>query len=146
MASDPQIDKAIDAMLGEWKRSMLTFWALGLLLERPMYGLEIAREVERSTQGRMVMRPSTIYQLLRRLESKGLVASRWEQSTLGPPRAYYEATATGREVVRRYVQEVFAPGSPISAALGALMPRIMQQLGMSAPPAAPGKEKRHDKR
>ncbi len=117
----------IENLLGEWKRSMLTFWALSLVLIRPRYGLEIKKEIEASTQGKIRLGISTVYQLLRRLEKKGFITSRWEQTTQGPPRAYYEATAAGREVVRRYLAEVFVPGSPIAAALGVLMQQLFQQ-------------------
>ncbi len=115
------INQAIEGMLAEWKRGMLSFWALGLILQRPMYGLEISKAIEVSTQGRLKLGPSTIYQLLRRMEKRGLLTSRWERSRQGPPRAYYRATAAGREVVRRFTDEVLMPGSPISGALGELM-------------------------
>jgi len=123
-----QVNDWVEQMLGEWKRGMLTFWTLGLLLLRPMYGLEIKKEIETSTQGKMKLGASTIYQLLRRLEKRGLVASRWEATTQGPPRAYYEATEAGKAVVRRYVDEVLSPDSPIASALGALTGQLMQAL------------------
>jgi PadR family transcriptional regulator len=121
-----QVNDVVEQMLGEWKRGMLTFWTLGLLLIRPMYGLEIKKEIETSTQGKMKLGTSTIYQLLRRLEKRGLVASRWEATTQGPPRAYYEATEAGKAVVQRYVEEVLSPGSPIASALGELTGWLMQ--------------------
>jgi PadR family transcriptional regulator PadR len=123
-----QVNDVVEQMLGEWKRGMLTFWTLGLLLLRPMYGLEIKKEIETSTQGKMKLGASTIYQLLRRLEKRGLVASRWEATTQGPPRAYYEATDAGRAVVQRYVDDVLSPGSPITSALGRLTGQLMQLL------------------
>ena len=121
-------EKAIESMLNEWKRSMLTFWALGLLLVRPMYGLEIRKEIESSTQGQIRLGSSTIYQLLRRLETRGLVQSRWERTTQGPPRAYYEVTPAGVEVIARFSAEILSPQSPIAAALGHLTGHIFQQL------------------
>jgi len=125
--SETSAEKVIQGMLGEWKRSMLTFWVLSLLQIRPMYGLEIKKEIESSTQGKMTLGVSTIYPLLRRLEKRGLVESDWERTTQGPPRAYYQTTPAGREVLRRYLEEVFLPGSPIAAALGELMGRLFQQ-------------------
>jgi PadR family transcriptional regulator PadR len=121
-----QVNDVVEQMLGEWKRGMLTFWTLGLLLIRPMYGLEIKKEIETSTQGKMKLGASTIYQLLRRLEKRGLVTSRWEATSHGPPRAYYEASEAGKAVVKRYVDEVLSPGSPIASALGELTGRLMQ--------------------
>jgi len=122
----------IEDMLNEWKRGMLTFWALGLLVVRPMYGLEIRKEIESSSQGKIALGVSTIYQLLRRLERRGMVSSRWEKSPQGPPRAYYEITTAGRAVVLRYIQEVLSPQSPIPAALGKLIQAVL------APGVSPG--------
>ena len=78
---------------------MLTFWTLSLLLGRPRYGLEIKHEIEDSTQGKMKLGASTIYQLLRRLEKRGLVETSWESTTHGPPRAYCQPTPAGRQAV-----------------------------------------------
>ncbi len=121
-------EKAVKSVLAEWKRGMLTFWTLSLLLIRPMYGLEVKKEIEGSTQGAIRLGVSTIYQLLRRLEGRGLVESWWESTAQGPPRAYYRVTPAGREVVRRYVEEVLSPASPIAAALGSLTGRVCQEL------------------
>ncbi len=121
-------DELVEKMLEEWKRSMLTFWVLGLLLDRSMYGLQIKNEIEASTQGKMKLGASTIYQLLRRLEKRGLVLSRWEQNSKGPARAYYEPTPAGREIVYRYAAEVLSPDSPVSAALGSLTAKILNQM------------------
>jgi len=117
----------IESMLEEWKRGMLTFWALGLVCLQPMYGLEIKKEIESSTDGKIRLGASTIYQLMRRLEQRGLVVSRWQATTQGPPRAYYQATPEGSTLVWRYTAEVLSPSSPIPAALGALMARLVQQ-------------------
>lgn len=114
-------------MLEEWKRGMLSFWVLGLLLQKPMYGLEIKKEIQASTQGRMKLGESTIYQLLHRLEGRGLVSCLWKKSAGAPPRAYYEVTPVGREVLFRYAEEVLSPGSPISAAINELASKIFQQ-------------------
>jgi PadR family transcriptional regulator PadR len=117
----------IESMLEEWKRGMLTYWALGLVCLQPMYGLEIKKEIESSTDGKIRLGASTIYQLMRRLEQRGLVVSRWQATTQGPPRAYYQATSEGRTLVWRYTAEVLSPTSPIPAALGAMMARLFEQ-------------------
>jgi PadR family transcriptional regulator PadR len=118
-----------DLMLEEWKKSMLTFWALSLLTLRPMYGLEIKKEIETSSQGKMRLGASTIYQILRRMERHGLVTSNWVSTTQGPPRAYYEPTDAGKQTVKRYLVEVFSPESPLPAALGRLIAQLFEKLG-----------------
>jgi DNA-binding PadR family transcriptional regulator len=124
-----QIEDVVERMLQEWKRSMLTFWTLGLLITRPMYGLEITNEIESSTQGALTVRPSTIYQMMARLVKRGLVSSYQEKSTLGPPRTYYQLTPAGREVLRRYIGEVLSPDSPIYAGLSQMTEQLFQHLG-----------------
>ena len=121
-----QVEVVIDRMLSEWKRGMLTYWVLGQLTIQPNYGLELKNKLEQQTQGKMTVRASSIYQLLRRLEKRGLVESHWEQTTHGPPRAYYETTDAGSEVVHRYLEEVFSPGSPIASAMGELTGQLFQ--------------------
>jgi PadR family transcriptional regulator PadR len=118
----------IDRMLNEWKRGMFSFWALGLLLLRPMYGQEIKKEIEDSTRGKIRLGASTIYQILRRMEKQGLVTSRWQETSMGPPRAYYEPTPAGRAVIRGFTDEVLSADSPISAGLGRLMVNLMKVL------------------
>jgi PadR family transcriptional regulator PadR len=127
---------AADVLL-EWKRGMLSFWVLGLLLTRPRYGLEIRREIEEGTQGRISLGVSTLYQLLRRLERRGLMRSRWKKSTQGPPRAYYRLTPAGRDVVRRFSAEILSPQSPINAGLGRLTAALFEAFGSSSSPKDP---------
>jgi PadR family transcriptional regulator, regulatory protein PadR len=122
-----QAEDATQTMLSEWKRGMLTFWTLSLLLGRPMYGLEIKHEIEDSTQGKMKLGASTIYQLLRRLEKRGLVESSWESTTHGPPRAYYQPTSAGRQAVHQFIDEVLSPGSPIAAAMEQLTTSLFEE-------------------
>jgi len=127
-------DGILEGMLGVWKRGMLTFWVLGLLSLRPMYGLEIKKEIERSRERRVRLGPSALYQLLRRLGKRRLVQSRWQPTTKGPPRACYEATEAGRAVVSRYIAEVLSSESPIPTALGQLMAALMPSEAQQAPP------------
>lgn len=122
------IKNTIDSMLQEWKRSMLTFWTLGLLVARPMYGLEISNEIESSTQGALKVRSSTIYQMMSRLGKRGLVSSYQEKTTIGPPRTYYQLTPAGREVLRRYIDEVLSPDSPIYTGLGQMTAQLFHHL------------------
>jgi PadR family transcriptional regulator PadR len=44
----------------------------------------------------MIVVEGTLYPLLTRLKNSGLLAYRWEESTQGPPRKYYELTDNGR--------------------------------------------------
>ena len=45
---------------------------------------------------KMLVVEGTIYPLLTRLKNTGLLNYRWEESTSGPPRKYYQLTETGK--------------------------------------------------
>ena len=49
----------------------------------------------RRTPTRLVVE-GTLYPLLIRQKNQGLLTYRWEESTQGPPRKYYEITEKGR--------------------------------------------------
>jgi PadR family transcriptional regulator PadR len=62
----------------------------------PMYGYEIAKQLESLAKGRLPMHQGAIYPALRSLERQGLLRSRMIPSDSGPPRKYYQMTAAGR--------------------------------------------------
>ena len=130
MKSEPEnVERIIERMYAEWRRGMLSYWVLGMLMLKPMYGLEIKEQIKEKTQAKIDLRPSTIYQLLARLEKQGMLTRQWATSKEGPPRAYYQTTAAGREVMRRYLMEVFTPGSPIAAAMGEITGQMFAYFG-----------------
>jgi len=48
----------------------------------------------------MLVVEGTVYPLLTRLKNTGLLAYRWEESTQGPPRKYYNITEQGRQFLQ----------------------------------------------
>jgi PadR family transcriptional regulator PadR len=62
----------------------------------PMYGYEIARQLESLAEGDLPMHQGAIYPALRSLERQGLLRSRMIPSDAGPPRKYYQLTAAGK--------------------------------------------------
>ncbi len=75
---------------------------LQLLAERPMYGYELAAELQRRSQGIFALGQGTLYPLLYSLEAKGLIhVSREEHSPdEGRLRRYYALTKPGREELK----------------------------------------------
>ena len=59
-----------------------------------LYGLEILRRLESGSD--LVVSEGTVYPLLSRLKSLGLVDSEWVESEGGHPRKYYRLTTAGR--------------------------------------------------
>jgi PadR family transcriptional regulator PadR len=71
---------------------------LFIIGELPIHGYEIARELERRSEGYFDLTTSTLYSALRRLERRGLVLSSWQQISRQKRRCY-ELTEKGRQIL-----------------------------------------------
>jgi PadR family transcriptional regulator PadR len=92
-----------EALLAQMRRGVLQFCVLAVLAEEERYGFDLVRGLG-EVEG-MVTSEGTIYPLLSRLRRDGLVASRWLESTQGPPRRYYQATDAGRAALDEFAGE-----------------------------------------
>jgi len=72
---------------------------LFLIGESPMHGYQIAKELDKRSQGHFKLTESTIYSALRRLEGKGLVLSWWQRVAREQSRRCYELTEKGRQIL-----------------------------------------------
>ena len=87
-----------------------------------MYGYEIIQTIGKTTEGKWVPKPGTIYPILRRLEAKGYVKSEWSSSkSTGPSRCYYRITPEGKEAAKRIFVEWKKTMSGFRAFLGDLL-------------------------
>ncbi len=68
---------------------------LGLLVEKPMYGYQIIKELADRSRGYFNFKEGTLYPALHRLETMGLVESRWQLLPGGQQRKYYYLTEKG---------------------------------------------------
>ena len=68
----------------------------------PMYGYQIAKQLDETGEGVLSGKQSALYPVLRNLESAGLLASEVEPSISGPPRRYYRITPAGRRVLEEW--------------------------------------------
>jgi len=75
------------------------FLILLMLAEGPRHGYAILQDVERWTEGRVVLRTATLYTALRRLVDDGRVAEIPDPDG-DPRRRTYRITAAGRALVR----------------------------------------------
>lgn len=72
---------------------------LKVLSRGPMYGYELAAELDKRTQGVLDLGQSTLYPLLYNLEAKGLVESFRQDAPAaegGRERKYYRLTSAGK--------------------------------------------------
>jgi len=77
------------------RKGSLELAILAALWAGRLYGLEILRHLESGSD--LVVSEGTVYPLLTRLRTLGLVESEWVESDSGHPRKYYSLTAAGRE-------------------------------------------------
>ncbi len=78
---------------------------LRLLAERPMYGYEIALELERRSEGYLAVQEGLLYPTLHRLEKEGLLSAQWRPGEGGPQRKYYALTPHGHEALAASLRE-----------------------------------------
>lgn len=75
-------------------------WELLLLAEKPMYGYEIIRELEKRFSNLWKPQSGTIYPSLEKLEATDLITSRIEFRDSGPDRKHYAITEKGQEELK----------------------------------------------
>jgi len=78
------------------KIGAVSLWLLLLLSEKPMYGYEVIRELEKRFSGYWRPKTGTIYPAFEKLEEGGLVTSRIEFRDEGIDRKHYALTEKGR--------------------------------------------------
>ncbi|MDE8651744.1 PadR family transcriptional regulator [Novosphingobium album (ex Liu et al. 2023)] len=83
------------------KKGVLGLCVLALLSRGDSYAYEIASRMAHAVD----MGEGTIYPLMRRMQSEGLVGTYLEESPSGPPRKYYKITDTGRGRLAEQVAE-----------------------------------------
>ncbi|HET7395792.1 MAG TPA: PadR family transcriptional regulator [Gammaproteobacteria bacterium] len=70
----------------------------------PLYGYQIAKQLEHGETDAGIMKQGTLYPVLRSLSASGLLDSRVEPSVSGPPRRYYTITPAGHQVLKQWQQ------------------------------------------
>ncbi len=83
----------IENTKAQMRKGILEFCILSILKDGEAYTSDILESLK---EGKMIVVEGTIYPLLTRLKNAGLLDYRWEESTSGPPRKYYELTEKGK--------------------------------------------------
>ena len=97
----PDLD-APDKWEAQMRKGCLEMAVLATLWHGRLYGLEILRVLERDSS--LVLAEGTIYPILNRLRTEGLVQSQWVEAEAGHPRKYYLLTPSGRERATRMAE------------------------------------------
>ena len=100
---DAAIDRKFQKELNAGIAELVLIAVLGRA-EAPVYGYQIAKEIEQGGAGLPGIKLGTLYPVLRSLQKSGLLESNVEPSVTGPPRRYYRITPAGRETLARRVE------------------------------------------
>lgn len=80
-------------MNAQYKKGVLELCVLSLLKKRDRYGYEISEYLA----GHIPISDGTVYPILRKLRTDGLLTTYLLEESGGPPRKYYKLTALGHE-------------------------------------------------
>jgi PadR family transcriptional regulator, regulatory protein PadR len=95
----------------QMRKGVLEYCILLVLDGEPLYASNIIQSLK---EAKMIVVEGTLYPLLTRLKNAGLLSYRWEESTQGPPRKYYELTDKGR----KFLNELEGSWSELVDAVG----------------------------
>jgi len=87
-------------------RGLIQLEILRILYEDPTHGYRIMDELRKFTSNEYAPEPGAIYTMLRRLEERGLLASRWEKKASRADRRVYTITQKGKEFLKEGLQMV----------------------------------------
>lgn len=85
----------------QYKKGVLKLCLLSLLSREDWYGYDISEELSKITE----ISDGTVYPILRKMKTEGLVNTYLSEESNGPPRKYYTITNLGREVFQKQARE-----------------------------------------
>jgi PadR family transcriptional regulator PadR len=83
----------VNEKFGPIRKGLLEFVVLRIIEADKVY---VADMLKKLAATEFATQEGTLYPLLSRLRREGLVDYEWKESEAGPPRKYYELTASGR--------------------------------------------------
>jgi len=75
------------------RKGFLEFSVLLIIGTQPTYAVDILKQLKKAN---LLVVEGTLYPLLSRLKSQGIVSYSWEESKNGPPRKMYSITTDGK--------------------------------------------------
>ena len=83
-------------MSNQYKKGVLELCVMALLQSKDCYGYEISEILSEKIN----IADGTVYPILRKLKSDGLLITYIQEESGGPPRKYYSLTELGRDVYK----------------------------------------------
>ena len=83
----------------ELKKGSTELLILSLLEAGPRHGYDIGKRIEQRSRGKLKLRIASLYPMLVRLESRGLIKGRWIERPGERRRRYFRLTPEGRRML-----------------------------------------------
>lgn len=83
----------VENIKSQMRKGILEYCILTIISRREAYASDILEVLKAAD---LIVVEGTLYPLLTRMKNNGLLAYRWQESTDGPPRKYYQLTDEGR--------------------------------------------------
>ena len=90
-----------DEKNGVWQGTLSLMVLRTLLTMGPQHGYGIARRIEQTSGGRLMINYGTLYPALLKLEQEGLIRSEWGVSDNNRKAKFYTLTKAGRRQLER---------------------------------------------
>lgn len=85
--------ESIEQKRSHMRKGLVEFCILLAIADERVYSSDILKKLKSAD---LLVVEGTLYPLLSRLKSQGLLTYEWEESKAGPPRKYFELTDSGR--------------------------------------------------
>lgn len=82
----------------QMRKGILEYCILSIISQGEIYASDIISELKKA---QLLVVEGTLYPLLNRLRTNGLLSYEWRESTSGPPRKYYTITEAGLKVLEK---------------------------------------------
>jgi len=81
----------------QMRKGILEYCILSVLEKDSVYASDIIKKLK---EAKVIVVEGTLYPILTRQKNAGLLSYRWEESSQGPPRKYYELTEKGNDFLK----------------------------------------------
>lgn len=113
------MNEAVEKVKSQMRKGILEYCILLILHRKEAYSTDIINALK---QNELIVVEGTLYPLLSRLKTAGLLSYTWVESTQGPPRKYYKITEKGEE----FLSELHSAWHEIRNTVDLLMQDIPQ--------------------
>lgn len=114
------MNEAVEKVKSQMRKGILEYCILLILHRKEAYSTDIINALKHNE---LIVVEGTLYPLLSRLKTAGLLSYTWVESTQGPPRKYYKITEKGED----FLSELHSAWHEIRNTVDLLMQGLPQE-------------------